>query len=96
MAQAGYYKDIERTIGEFTTGDCWRLYRYRMAIYEKDVQGQVNTAIRKGESGKAQRLLGKLDGIEDLLQITERFGKEVSRLDADVAFNVIEKNKRGA
>lgn len=67
---------IADDLSSFVNSDAWRALKYNLTdVYGKRLQIKINTEVRN--CGNAQYVLGKLDSLEDVIQIAERLGNDI-------------------
>lgn len=77
----------------FLKSDVWEIIKYRLGkIYKDQVQYNVNHNTRLNNSHLAAINYGKLEGIDEVINITERIAGEIDKcqFDVDEALHVIE------
>src|SRR3990167_2696108 len=74
-------------IGSFINSDYWRIVKYRYNIYKQSLGNQLYAKVRSSDTSGAQQVLGKIDAINEMIEITERLSQEIKqgKLDGDVA-----------
>ena len=80
-------------VARFIQSDTYKIIKYRLLVsYKKQLQSTVNMHLRNGDHDKATLLLGHIDCLSEVIQITERLGSEIKdgMLDVDEALHVIE------
>lgn len=84
-------------IAAFFLTDAWRVVKYRLLVeYTENLQFSVNMDVKQGNLNSASSNYGKIEGVKEAMDITERIPSEINngQLAVDVALRVIENKQR--
>lgn len=77
---------------KFLKSPIWNIIKYRWYEYQRRQKEYSTTFIRAENWSSVARLQGMVDGIDEIIKLTERLGKDIQdgTLDVDAALHVIE------
>lgn len=77
---------------KFLHSPIWALLKFRLLEYQKRQQDYIANHIRSENWSLTSRIQGVIDGITEVIKLTERLDKDIQEntLDVDAALRVIE------
>lgn len=77
---------------KFLSEKLWAVIKFRYLEYHERLDKRLHTAIREADWNEASSLSGQMQGIVDIIEITERIGNEIknNKIDINKALDITE------